>query len=86
MSEEKIRVNLNGQPVWAVRVPVVNADENFNTYLLGDGTVLKLKTITVDVLRILDVLDAEGNPVFVLKSKNVLDIQPSSSGGKGDPK
>ena len=45
--------------------------ERFNVYLLEDGTKLKLKTVVTSVVR-LDVFDKDSNPVYWVRSSNVL--------------
>jgi hypothetical protein len=48
-----------------------NARENWNEYLLDDGTVLRLKPVATEVFRVLDHYDPEGNPLYLIKTTNV---------------
>jgi hypothetical protein len=47
----KRKVILGGREVTAKDVPFEPERENWNTYLLQDGTTLKLKTVLAEVLR-----------------------------------
>lgn len=46
--------------------------EHFNDYVLEDGTVLRLKTVMTEILRVDDLYDNDGNPVYVTKAVNVV--------------
>jgi len=45
--------------------------EYFNEYLLEDGTVLRMKPVVTDVIRIPGQYDPMGNPAYVIQSTNV---------------
>lgn len=59
-------------PAEAEVIDVNSSNENFNNYMLADGTVLKLKTVLVEVLRVDGMWDEEGNPAYVVKTKQVV--------------
>lgn len=71
---DKIKVMFQGQPVEAAPVQVVSSQETFNTYLLEDGTTIKLKAVMLGVMKLEGPVDNEGNPVYLTRSQNVLDI------------
>lgn len=48
--------------------------EHWNEYLCDDGSVVKLKTVVTEVLRLEGEYDSEGNPVYVVKSANVVTV------------
>ena len=48
--------------------------EHWNEYLLDDGTVLKLKLVVTDVVRVEGQYDQAGNPVYIVQSTNVLAV------------
>ena len=50
------------------------AGENWNEYLLDDGTVVRIKLVVTEVARIDGQYDAEGNPHYAIKSTNVIAI------------
>ena len=61
-----------GTPVDATGLSFQNVREHWNEYLLDDGTILKLKPVATEVFRVEGRWDAEGNPVYVLRSRNIL--------------
>lgn len=58
----------------AEQVEVQQASEQWNQYLLADGSVVRLKTIVTEVWRIIDEFDAEGNPAYIVRSRNVVTV------------
>jgi hypothetical protein len=72
MPAKRIKINFNGQEQEAEKVGINQSQENFNTYLLEDGSSLRLKTVVVDVVRMVDMFDPEGNPMYLIKSHNIL--------------
>jgi hypothetical protein len=45
--------------------------EHFNEYLLDDGTVIRMKPVVTEVIRIEGQYDPLGNPAYVIQSTNV---------------
>ena len=80
MARQKIR-GPDGQEHDATPVGFQNAREYWNEYLLDDGTVIRLKSVATEVLRIDDMKDANGGPVYVVKSTNVMTSNPSDPPG-----
>jgi hypothetical protein len=66
----KVKMNWQGQEVEAEKIPVNNMREEWNQYFLEDGTVLRARLIVSDVLRLVGIYTAEGDPVYVIKSAN----------------
>ena len=52
-----------------------SSQEFWNEYLLDDGTVVRVKLVATEFLRVDGQFDADGNPVYVVKSTNVMSIQ-----------
>ncbi len=61
-------------PREGVVIGITSTHENFNEYMLEDGTVMKMKTIVSEVLREDGAWDRDGNPVYYVKSQNVLSV------------
>jgi hypothetical protein len=55
-------------------IEVRQSNELWNDYLLSDGTALKMKTIVSEVWRIVGEYDNEGNPIYFVRSTNILNI------------
>jgi hypothetical protein len=53
--------------------------EHWNSYLLDDGTVLRLKLVVTSVDKVLDKFDAEGNPIYATHSTNVVAVDAPAS-------
>lgn len=51
--------------------------EHWNEYLVDDGTVLRVKLVATEVLRIDGQFDEEGNPAYIVKSTNVMNVSAS---------
>jgi hypothetical protein len=45
--------------------------EHWNEYLLDDGTVVRLKPVVTEVLRLEGQYDQHGNPGYIIQSTNV---------------
>lgn len=48
--------------------------EYWNEYLADDGTVIRVKLVVTEIMRVDDQYDPEGNPTYILKSSNVTAI------------
>jgi hypothetical protein len=69
------RVQLpDGSYVEAEIIPFRGDVEHWNEYLLDDGTVLRMKSIVREVVRLNEHYDAEGNPAYYIDSANVTHI------------
>ena len=72
----KIPVKPGEPPKEAEMIEITSSNEPWSTYLLADGTALKQKVVLSEVWRVIDEYDNEGNPVYVLKSNGIINIQP----------
>jgi hypothetical protein len=70
--ERKKRVNLPGLgEVDATVVGYRTSGENWNEYLADDGTVVRIKLVVTEIVRVDGQYDQDGNPVYLVKSANV---------------
>lgn len=74
MPEDKVNINYGGREAEASPIDVNSSQERWNEYLLEDGTVLKMKLVLKKVLKVEGEFDAEGNPVYVMQSTNVVSL------------
>jgi hypothetical protein len=58
--------------VEGVEVEFESKGEQWNYYTLGDGSKLKLKTVMMEVYRLVDEFDTNGNPVYVFTAQQVV--------------
>jgi hypothetical protein len=72
-----------GREVEGTVIPFRINSENFNEYVLEDGTVLRLKVVVQSVMRVEGEQDPLGNPAYVVLSTNVVSVDPpdESEGG-----
>jgi hypothetical protein len=61
-------------PIEATEVGFRTSGEYWNEYLADDGTVIRMKLVVTEVLRIDGQYDPEGNPAYLVKSSNVTAI------------
>ena len=73
----KVKLNLGGKEVWGELIPVQDAKEGWSQYLLADGSIVKMKVVVTDVFRVENEYDAEGNPIYYVKSSNVVSVNAS---------
>jgi hypothetical protein len=74
MSGNKVKINFGGEEVEATLIEINQAGEQWNQYLLDDGTIIKMKLVATKVLRVDDKYDKEGNPVYFVQSTNVISV------------
>ncbi len=67
-----IRMEFQGRQYDAVPVEANQSNEYWNQYLLEDGTILKLKTVVMNIARLNEAYTPEGDPVYVVKSSNIV--------------
>jgi hypothetical protein len=73
--ERKRQVNVPGLgQAEGTEVGFRTSGENWNEYLLDDGTVLRLKLVVTEVVRVDSHHDPDGNPVYLVKSQNVMGV------------
>lgn len=75
-TKRKIRLGPEGPEKEAQLIDVQQSNEHWNQYLLGDGTVIKMKLVATEVWRVDGEYDQDGNPMYVVKSSNVLTVNP----------
>ena len=63
-----------GNKVWGTEMSFRTGAEYFNEYLLDDGTVIKMKLVATNVTKLDDILDDDGNSVYVVQSTTVIAI------------
>lgn len=73
---DKIKVPVpGGGHVDATSIDVNQSSEQWNTYLLDDGSTLRAKLVVTKVFRIDNSYDVEGNPVYSFHSQNICTVQ-----------
>jgi hypothetical protein len=75
MDEKKIRIELpNGVVKEGIDVPVDESNERWTEMKLKDGAAIRVKLSVIQVLRVNDEFDPEGNPLYVVKGAPMLSV------------
>jgi hypothetical protein len=77
MEERRRKVPFGNEMVDATVMSVQEGGEHWNEYLLGDGSVIRLKTVVTEIMKLDKKFDSEGNPIYLLKSANVVHVSAS---------
>lgn len=51
-----------------------SSGEHWNEYLVDDGSVVRIKLVATEILRLDDQFDPQGNPVYLVQSTNVMSV------------
>ncbi len=68
----KRKVNLGGREVMAEEIEFETEKENWNTYILHDGTTLKMKTVLAGILRVENEYGPTGDPIYIVNASPVV--------------
>lgn len=69
------KMRYEGEEVDATEVEFHTRREDWNEYQLVDGTVIKMKIVVGDIMRIKDRYDNDGNPVYQVKTSNLMFVK-----------
>ena len=79
MAEHKRTVEYPpGTPAAGTDVEIDEAIERSNELRLKDGTILRMRTNVVEVIRVDDQWNENGDPVYVVKSSNTVTVVEAS--------
>lgn len=62
--------DFGGQKVWGEEVEFETEKEGWNTYILHDGSTIKMKAVVTTIIR-LEMWKPDGEPVYFINSSNV---------------
>ena len=76
----KVRINLPGGGQGdATPIDINQANEQWNTYLLDDGSTLRAKLVVTKVVRVDNQYAPDGNPVYIFQSQNICVVDAPDS-------
>lgn len=78
------KVHFNGQMHDATIVDFEADKESFSTYILHDGSTLKIKAVLTEVFRIEGVFLPNGDPVYGVQAQQVVAVNAPESLRKQD--
>ena len=64
----------DGRQVEATVMGFRPGGEHWNEYLVDDGSVIKVKLVATEVLRVDGEYDQMGNPIYLVQSTNVMAV------------
>lgn len=70
MSPKK-KYNFQGREILGQEIPFETERESWNTYILEDGTSLKLKAVAANIVR-LDEYQENGDPIYIANASLVV--------------
>jgi hypothetical protein len=68
-------IKWQGRDVDGLEVRFRSNHEEWNDYTLEDGSSIRMKAVVSEIIRLEGEFDSEGNPVYLVKSTNVLVIK-----------
>lgn len=72
MPDKRIKLQFQGRDVEGEKVFVESMREDWNEYILTDQTVLRVRIILHDVVRLIGEYTSEGDPIYQVKTTNIL--------------
>ena len=76
-----MKVLLDGKPAEGRRVDFKPVEEPWTKYKLPDGTIIRLKLVVTEVVRLREDLP-DGEPHYVVKSSNILAVDTPDTPGE----
>jgi len=83
--EERTKIKVGNADLDATRIGFKAIKEEWNEYQVADGTIIKLKLVVTDVFKT-DDYDQDLNPIYVVKSSNVMSVSSPEHLKKGATK
>jgi len=68
------KINFQGRMVDAEIVDFEADKEQWSTYILHDGTALKVKAVVTEVARLEGVYDPKGDPVYLIQASQIMHV------------
>ena len=68
----RVTLDFQGKKVTGQKVNFDIEKENWNKYLLDDGTKLRVRLVVAQVVRLDNEYTREGEPIYVINSTNVV--------------
>jgi len=81
--ERTIKVPFEGKIAEGIEMDYKSVKEDWNEYQTNDGTIIRLKVVVTNIAKLADKYDKDGNPVYVIKSSNVVSISAPEKLKKG---
>lgn len=73
------RINFQGQMVDAEIIDFEADKEQWSTYILHDGTSLKVKAVVTEVARLEGIYAPNGDPVYMIQASQIMHVSTPES-------
>ena len=73
------KAEVRGQEISGTELDFEIIKEAWNEYRCEDGSIIRLRTVVTQILRTEHKNPQTGEPVYVVKSANVIDVRPTQS-------
>jgi hypothetical protein len=73
------KVDFQGQIRDAVSVDFEAEKETFSTYILHDGSSLKLKAVLTEVMRVEGAYTPTGDPIYLIQAAQIMSVNAPES-------
>ena len=84
--EKKVKAKFEDKLVDAIELDFKTKKEDWNEYEVSDGTTIRLKLVAANIVRVQDRYDNDGNPIYLVKSSNVIGVSVPEHLKKEGPK
>ena|ERR1700733_8447263 len=73
------KVNFQGQSVDAEVIEFEPEREQWSTYILHDGSTMKIKAVVAEILRLQGVFTPNGDPIYMVQAQQILHVNAPDS-------
>lgn len=78
MKQRRVKIlDQNGNQVEGTAVEVDESIERFSKVSLCDGTVLRIKPVATEAVRLSGQWDQDGHPIYVVRTANIVSVVES---------
>lgn len=81
--ERSTKIPFEGKIVEGLDMDFKTIIEEWNEYQVTDGSIVRLKVVVTNIVKVPDKYDNVGNPIYVVKSSNVLTVSAPEKLKKG---
>ena len=74
MAGKVVTIQFQGRSCRGVEIEVEESTERWCVAKLVDGSVIRLKAVITEILKLEGEFDAEGTPIYMIKSTNITSV------------
>ena len=81
--EKVVKIPYQGSTVDGTEMDFKAVREEWNEYQTNDGSTIRMKVVVTNIVKLKDKIDSSGNPIYVVRSSNVLAVSPFAKSTQG---